>query len=91
MSVLSPLASRSRRGSSVINSFQMPLLLLFEKSCCLAHEKLSLLCKNAWFYLFITVGCVLTVKTFFFFFFFSSRLQLLTIFNFSALAQPLFE
>ena len=88
MSVLSPLASRSRRGSSVINSFQMPLLLLFEKSCCLAHEKLSLLCKNAWFYLFITVGCVVTVKTFFFF---SGRLQLLTIFNFSALAQPLFE
>ena len=89
MSVLSPLASRSRRGSSVINSFQMPLLLLFEKSCCLAHEKLSLLCKNAWFYLFITVGCVVTVKTFVFFF--SGRQQLLTIFNFSALAQPLFE
>ena len=87
MSVLSPLQSRSRRGSSVITSFQMPLLLLFEKSCCLAHEKLSLLCKNAWFYLFRTVGCVLTVKTFFF----SGRLQLLTIFNFSALAQPLFE
>ena len=42
--------------------------------------------KTHGFTFFITVACVLTVITFF-----SCRLQLLTIFNFWALTQPLFE